>query len=171
MGCLVLAADRVANVETSYYSFVQQNGTYKVEATSIPSEGRFRPRAVEDIFVHPPAPGEVEGAESLIGRVTVLNRDATLVSIDPAVTTSNSVLYLDPPYNYRPYFENNHVLYVIADPSYNPQTQGTVGLPPDNQRPPHSVWEKSGTALEQLDTILSTTKATESCSATCETGL
>lgn len=159
MGCLVLAADRVANVETSYYSFVQQNGTYTVVPTSIPSEGRFRPRAAEDIFVHPPAPGEVEGAESLIGRVTVLNRDATLVSIDPAVTTSNSVLYLDPPYNYRPYFENNHLLYVIADPSYNPQTHGTVGLPPVGQRPPHSVWEQSQAALRELNTILSTTRA------------
>jgi adenine-specific DNA methylase len=157
LGCLVLASDKVANIETSYYSFVRQDGTYKVVPTDIPSEGRFRPKAVANIRVCPVQKGDFPCADALDDLVTVLNLDAVQVALEK--TTADCVLYLDPPFNYRPYFENNHLLVVLADPSYNPPTQGTVGLPPQNLRPPPSVWEVRETAIIELRKILKSTPA------------
>jgi adenine-specific DNA methylase len=157
LGCLTLASDKVANIETSYYSYVQPGGTYKVVPTNIRSEGLLRPKAIVDVRVCPVQAGDFPGADKIAGRVRVLNRDATLLALED--TVADSVLYLDPPYNYRPYFENNHLLVVIADPTFNPPTHGTVGLPPKELRPPPSVWEERETALLELDRILALTPA------------
>jgi adenine-specific DNA-methyltransferase len=134
IGSLVSSADSIANVASVYGAFLKD---FKNSAQNL-----------LNLKIIVPAPK----------KAVVLKMDAQLLCVDPAHVKSNTLLYLDPPYNQRQYGANYFPLNAIADiyaDSLN--VTGITGLPQDGYR--KSGFCSKKTAHQDLTDIVKNTPA------------
>lgn len=125
LGCLLEAADKVANTASVYGAYLKQ----------------FKQTAKNDL--HLQAIEVIPGPD-----VTISQGDATLAASKWEV----DVLYLDPPYNTRQYHSNYHLLETIAKYD-DPAIHGKTGLRSNDQHL-KSDWSSKRTAADALDELL-----------------
>jgi adenine-specific DNA-methyltransferase len=134
IGSLVSSADSIANVASVYGAFLKD---FKTSAQNLLQLKLIAPATKT---------------------ATVLKMDAQLLCVDPTFIKSQTLLYLDPPYNQRQYGANYFPLNAIADIYADTlNVSGITGLPQEG-------YKKSGfcskkTAHQNLTDIVKNTPA------------
>lgn len=131
--CILSGSDLVANVATIYASYLKQ----------------FKTTAMKDIVLKD-IDIQQSNNNNIKNKHRVTNKPAELVTN----SNSNSILYLDPPYNQRNYSDNYDVLETIAR-NDEPELKGKTGLRVDNYR---SEFSSKLHARDALKNILANTK-------------
>lgn len=133
MGCLLMAADRVANTTSMYGAFLKNIKTAAQKTM---------------LLRHPPR-------HAMADKVEVCQEDARVVC---ARASEQSLLAIDPPYTRRPYAANYIPLNVIADVENEPVLEKMAGIPVSTSWN-RSVWNNYKKARIELEFLLANTKA------------
>lgn len=134
MGCLLMAADRVANTTSMYGAFLKNIKTAAQKTM---------------ILRHPPR-------HVMADKIDVCQGDAREVC---ARATEQTLLAIDPPYTRRPYAANYIPLNVIADVENEPVLEKMAGIPVSASWN-RSVWNNHKKARTELEYLLTNTRAT-----------